>query len=138
MGGLVGIDVGVLDDGFLRRGGRGLRRPLAQPGRIGAAVEADIEIAAAGDFNAGSTTAELNYIKQTYIDAWPAARALGTATNYEGNCDGCTRNGRIDYVMASRGAAYLALVSARVFDTRDSRGVMASDHKPLLVTYSVR
>ena len=92
----------------------------------------------AGDFNAGSTAAELLYIKQAYIDAWPAARALGTATNYDGNCDGCTRNGRIDYVMASQGATSLALVAARVYDTRNSSGVMASDHKPLLVTYSVQ
>ena len=69
---------------------------------------------------------------------WPAARALGTATNYSGNCDGCTRKGRIDYVMTSRGATRLVLVSARIFDTRDSSGVMASDHKPLLVTYSVQ
>jgi endonuclease/exonuclease/phosphatase family metal-dependent hydrolase/regulation of enolase protein 1 (concanavalin A-like superfamily) len=92
----------------------------------------------AADFNAGSTTPEINHIELSYIDAWPAARALGMATNYAGNCDGCTRNGRIDYVMASRGAAFLQLVSARIFDTRSSSGVMASDHKPLLVTYSVR
>ena len=92
----------------------------------------------AGDFNAGSTTTELNYLKTYYIDAWPAAKALGTATNYDGNCDGCTRNGRIDYVMASRGATRLVLVSARIFDTRDASGVMASDHKPLLVVYNVQ
>lgn len=92
----------------------------------------------AGDFNAGSTTAEIKYLTTSYIDAWPAAKALGTAVNYSGNCDGCTRNGRIDYVMASRGASRLVLVSARIFDTRDSSGVMASDHKPLLVVYSVQ
>ena len=92
----------------------------------------------AGDLNAGSTTAEIRLLAQTYIDAWPAARALGTATNYEGNCDGCTRNGRIDYVFASRGATQLVLRSAQIFDTRSSTGVMPSDHKPMLVVYDVR
>jgi endonuclease/exonuclease/phosphatase family metal-dependent hydrolase len=91
----------------------------------------------AGDLNAGSSSTEINYIKTYYIDAWPAAKALGTATNYTGNCDGCTRNGRIDYVMASRGASRLVLKAARIFDTRDSDGDMPSDHKPLMVTYAV-
>ena len=91
----------------------------------------------AGDLNAGTSAAEINYIEQYYTDAWLAAKALGTATNYDGNCDGCTRNGRIDYVMASRGASRLVLRSARVFDTRDSDGDMPSDHKPLMVTYAV-
>ena len=69
-----------------------------------------------------------------HVDAWVAAKALGTALNYPGNCDGCTRNSRIDYVFTSK-AAWLTLQSAQVFDTRNAKGVMASDHKPLLVVY---
>jgi endonuclease/exonuclease/phosphatase family metal-dependent hydrolase len=92
----------------------------------------------AGDLNAGSTSTEIRLLAQTYIDAWPAARLLGTAVNYEGNCDGCTRNGRIDYVFASRGATQLVLRSAQMFDTRNAAGVMPSDHKPMLVVYDVR
>ena len=92
----------------------------------------------AGDLNAGSTSTEIRLLAQTYIDAWPAARALGTATNYSGNCDGCTRNGRIDYVFASRGATQLVLRSAQIFDTRNAAGVMPSDHKPMMVVYDVR
>jgi endonuclease/exonuclease/phosphatase family metal-dependent hydrolase len=92
----------------------------------------------AGDFNAGPGTAELNLIGQTYQDAWTRAKALGTAANYPGNCDGCTKNGRIDYIFASSSATTIELKRAEVFDTRDAQGVMASDHKPLLAVYTLR
>jgi len=92
----------------------------------------------AGDYNMQQGSTE--YIQATtgYTDAWLVAKALGTAVNFDGNCDGCTRNSRIDYVFTSTGATFLALQSAQVFDTRDSNGVMPSDHKPLLVTYTVK
>jgi endonuclease/exonuclease/phosphatase (EEP) superfamily protein YafD len=73
-----------------------------------------------------------------YIDAWSAAKSLGTAINYYGNCDGCTRNSRIDYIFSSGGAWFLSVKSAQMYDTRDSYGYMPSDHKPLVVTYSIR
>jgi endonuclease/exonuclease/phosphatase family metal-dependent hydrolase len=92
----------------------------------------------AGDLNAGSTSAEIKLLAGSYIDAWPAAKALGTAVNYPGNADGATRSGRIDYVFASRTATQLVLKSAQIFDTRNAAGVMASDHKPLLVVYDVK
>ena len=88
----------------------------------------------AGDFNMQAGTAEYKSMTEGHVDAWVAAKALGKALNYEGNCDGCTRNTRIDYVFTSKGA-WLTLQSAQVFDTRNSKGVMASDHKPLLVVY---
>jgi endonuclease/exonuclease/phosphatase family metal-dependent hydrolase len=93
----------------------------------------------AGDFNTQQSSPEIAEMGRDYIDAWPAAKALGKAIDYPGNTrDGATRNSRIDYVFMSRGATSLALQSAQIFDTRDAKGHMPSDHKPLLVTYTVR
>jgi endonuclease/exonuclease/phosphatase family metal-dependent hydrolase len=92
----------------------------------------------AGDFNMQSSSGEYAVATATYVDAWDAARAMGTTINYSGNCDGCTRNSRIDYVFASQGASWLRIESAQVFDTRDASGYMPSDHKPMLVVYQVR
>jgi endonuclease/exonuclease/phosphatase family metal-dependent hydrolase len=91
----------------------------------------------AGDYNMQYGSTEYKASVVDYTDAWLAAKALGTATNYSGNCDGCTRNSRIDYVFTSKGASFLRLQAAQVVDTRNSAGVMPSDHKPLLVTYAV-
>ena len=38
----------------------------------------------------------------------------------------------------SKGATKLHLKKVQVFDTRDSSGVMPSDHRPLMATYEVR
>ena len=92
----------------------------------------------AGDYNMLPSWPEYAVALEGHIDAWSAATSLGTAVNYSGNCEGCTRGGRIDYVFASKGATNLVLKSAQIFDTRNSAGVMASDHKPLLVVYEVR
>ena len=92
---------------------------------------------AAGDFNAQAGSSEIAEMGRKYYDGWKAARADRTAKNYSGNCDGCTRRSRIDYVFHSR-QARLRLRAAQIFDTRDSRGKMPSDHKPMLVTYEVR
>ena len=92
----------------------------------------------AGDFNAQSGSPEIREMAAHYTDAWAAARARRAATNYSGNCDGCTRRSRIDYVFSSSGSSALTLRSAQIFDTRDRRGVMPSDHKPMLVVYDVR
>jgi endonuclease/exonuclease/phosphatase family metal-dependent hydrolase len=90
---------------------------------------------AAGDFNMQAGTPEHESMLAEHYDAWPSAP---TKLNYAGNCDGCTRNSRIDYVFSSKGATWLVLKSVQIFDTRNSSGVMASDHKPMLVTYEVR
>jgi endonuclease/exonuclease/phosphatase family metal-dependent hydrolase len=91
----------------------------------------------AGDYNMQYNSTEYKASVVGYTDAWLAAKAIGATTNYSGNCDGCTRNSRIDYVFTSTGASFLRLVSATIIDTRDSRGVMPSDHKPMLVVYEV-
>jgi endonuclease/exonuclease/phosphatase family metal-dependent hydrolase len=92
----------------------------------------------AGDYNMQEGSAEYLQAVTGYTDAWPAARALGTAINYSGNCDGCTRNSRIDYAFSSKGAAFLTVRSTQIFDTRDAYGVTPSDHKPMLVVYDVK
>ena len=90
---------------------------------------------AAGDFNMQADTTEYKAIAVDHYDAW---RAAPTKLNYSGNCDGCTRNSRIDYVFSSKGATWLVLKQVQIPDTRNSSGVMPSDHKPMIVTYEVR
>jgi endonuclease/exonuclease/phosphatase family metal-dependent hydrolase len=90
---------------------------------------------AAGDFNMQADTTEYNTIAVDHYDAW---RAAPTKLNYSGNCDGCTRNSRIDYVFSSKGATWLVLKQVQIPDTRNGSGVMPSDHKPMIVTYEVR
>jgi endonuclease/exonuclease/phosphatase family metal-dependent hydrolase len=94
----------------------------------------------AGDFNAnaGSGVKELTLMGADYADTWAKAKAMGMTTNYSGNCDGCTRGTRIDYVFTSKSASKLALRSAQMIDTRDSNGTMASDHKPMVAVFTVK
>jgi exonuclease III len=58
--------------------------------------------------------------------------AGGTAVSYPGNTAGNTRNGRIDYIWRSKGAANLVLQGAQVYDTGT-----VSDHRPVSATYAV-
>ena len=92
----------------------------------------------AGDFNAAVTTTEIKTMLADYVDAWPSAKTLGATANYSGNCDGCTRNSRIDYMFISKQATALVLKKAEVIDTRNASGVMPSDHKPMIVTFEVK
>ena len=92
----------------------------------------------AGDFNAGTGTTEINNMVADHLDAWATAKSLGVAVNYPGNCDGCTRGSRIDYVFTSKGATALALKKAEIPDTRNASGVMPSDHKPMIATFEVK
>jgi endonuclease/exonuclease/phosphatase family metal-dependent hydrolase len=91
-----------------------------------------------GDFNASQGSSEWNDMMQNYQDAWYQAKNAGTAVSYPDNPGGNTRNGRIDFVWASKGASQLALVGAQVFDTRDANGVQPSDHRPVMGIYSVK
>src|SRR5688500_17426142 len=75
----------------------------------------------AGDYNMQARSAEYKQAVEGYVDAWAAAKASRAAKNYPGNCDGCTRNTRIDYVFSSAGATFLKLTSAAVLDTRDAK-----------------
>jgi endonuclease/exonuclease/phosphatase family metal-dependent hydrolase len=90
---------------------------------------------AAGDYNMQAGTTEYNTIATDHWDAW---RSAPVKLNYSGNCDGCTRNSRIDYVFSSKGATWLVLKQVQIPDTRNASGVMPSDHKPMIVTYEVR
>jgi endonuclease/exonuclease/phosphatase family metal-dependent hydrolase len=92
-----------------------------------------------GDFNSTDRHPEVKAMLDGYVDTWKRAKSLRTAVDYPGNSnDGATYNFRIDYVFVSKGASALTVRRAQVFDTRDARGVRPSDHKPLLVTFSVR
>ena len=92
----------------------------------------------AGDFNAGTGTPEINAMLVGYNDMWPYSKSLGLTTNYSGNCDGCTRNSRIDYLFVSKAATALVVKKAEILDTRNASGVMASDHKPMVVTFEIQ
>jgi endonuclease/exonuclease/phosphatase family metal-dependent hydrolase len=92
-----------------------------------------------GDMNAwNDQTAILEFYK-TYSDSWLLAESKGTAyassaiTPY-----GATRNGRIDYIMYSKGASNLVAIESQVYDTRDASGYMPSDHRPVVTTFEVR
>jgi len=92
----------------------------------------------AGDFNAWPSTTENKTMTVNYVDSWAQAQADGTAVAYPGNTAGDTRSSRIDYIYYSKGATVLKLVSSQVFDVRDANGVMPSDHRPVLSTFTVK
>jgi endonuclease/exonuclease/phosphatase family metal-dependent hydrolase len=92
----------------------------------------------AGDFNAWPGATEITGMTSGHYDTWAVAKANGTAVAYSGNEAGNTRNSRIDYVFQSKGATSLVVKACRVFDTRDSSGVMPSDHRPVMTTFEVR
>jgi endonuclease/exonuclease/phosphatase family metal-dependent hydrolase len=91
-----------------------------------------------GDFNAWSGTDEIALMKAGYADAWAVAQSLGLDVAYPGNTAGNTRRTRIDYAFYSKQASSLTLKKVQVFDTRDSNGVMPSDHRPLMATFDVK
>jgi endonuclease/exonuclease/phosphatase family metal-dependent hydrolase len=92
----------------------------------------------AGDFNAWPGTSEYSKMIASYYDSWAEGVKKGISVAYPGNTAGNTRNSRIDYVFYSHGASALVLKKVQVFDTRDSSGVMPSDHRPVMATFSVR
>jgi endonuclease/exonuclease/phosphatase family metal-dependent hydrolase len=91
-----------------------------------------------GDFNAWPGSTETATMKQSYYDAWAIAKSDGTAISASDNPDGDTRNSRIDYVYYSHGAGDLVLKSVQVVDTRNSSGIMPSDHRPVLAIFTVK
>ena len=92
----------------------------------------------AGDFNAWPGAGEIANMTAWAYDSWAEAKSDGTAVAYDGNAAGNTRNSRIDYIWYSEGASRLKLKQVRVFDVRNSSGVMPSDHRPLMATYEVK
>jgi endonuclease/exonuclease/phosphatase family metal-dependent hydrolase len=92
----------------------------------------------AGDWNSTQQRREYSSMLDGYYDAWAKAKASGDAVDYPSNSrDGATHSWRIDYVFYSKTAA-LGLKKAQVVDTRGADGARASDHKPLLVTFTVK
>jgi len=92
----------------------------------------------AGDFNFWPGVAEYSMMVSPYYDSWAEAAKTSTAIGYPGNTDGRTRNTRIDYIWYSHGASGLRLQRVQVFDTADANGVMPSDHRPVLATFTVQ
>ncbi len=93
----------------------------------------------AGDFNAWPDQSSIAEMRKTYTDSWEAATALKKAYTFAGNNPiGATKNGRIDYIFYSKGAANLTLIQSQVVDTRNAAGVMPSDHRPVVTTLEVR
>jgi endonuclease/exonuclease/phosphatase family metal-dependent hydrolase len=92
-----------------------------------------------GDMNAWPDQTSIAELNKTYRDSWTDATAKGRAYEYSGlSPDGATKKGRIDYIFYSKTASNLAVVDSRVYDTRNSKGVMPSDHRPVVTTFEVR
>ena len=92
----------------------------------------------AGDFNAWPGASEISIMKADYKDSWAVAQSLEIDVAYSGNTAGNTRNSRIDYIWYSEKATRLKLKQVRVFDVRNSSGVMPSDHRPVMATFEVK
>jgi endonuclease/exonuclease/phosphatase family metal-dependent hydrolase len=86
-----------------------------------------------GDFNASPGSPELQPIAASYHDAWQDAAATGRASGNP-NSHGTSR---IDYVFFKPGAS-LTLSAVEVVDTFGLIGVQASDHSPIVATFSVK
>ncbi len=91
-----------------------------------------------GDMNAWPDQTSIGYIDGYYNDAWTKAEALGTASYYGSYSAGQTRSGRIDYIFYSKQASYLKVQKMQLIDSRDSNGVMPSDHRPIMATFTVQ
>jgi endonuclease/exonuclease/phosphatase family metal-dependent hydrolase len=85
-----------------------------------------------GDFNAGPQAPEMQPTLSAYRDAWVDAqqqgRAIGALTQ---------RSTRVDYIFYRPGSS-MTLESAEFVDTVPLIGVRASDHQPLVATFTVR
>lgn len=90
-----------------------------------------------GDMNAWPDQSSIAQLNKYYYDSWAVAASKGTAIAFSGN-SGETKNGRIDYIFYSKGSSDLYVKSSQVYDTRDSNGVMPSDHRPVLTTFGLR
>lgn len=92
-----------------------------------------------GDMNAWPDQTSIAEFRKTYRDSWAVAESIGKAISFSGlTPSGATKKGRIDYIFYSSGASNLVLRQSQVFDTRDSNGVMPSDHRPVMTTFDVR
>jgi endonuclease/exonuclease/phosphatase family metal-dependent hydrolase len=90
-----------------------------------------------GDMNAWPDQSSIAQFNKYFYDSWTVAVSKGTAVAFAGN-NGETKNGRIDYIFYSKGSSGLSVKSSQVYDTRDSNGVMPSDHRPVVTTFVVQ
>ena len=92
----------------------------------------------AGDFNAHL------HVERERADEADLLRLVGGGAgrryrhHLRGQPAGDTRNSRIDFIYYSHGAKNLVLKSSQVYDTRDSKGVMPSDHRPMMSIFTVK
>jgi endonuclease/exonuclease/phosphatase family metal-dependent hydrolase len=86
-----------------------------------------------GDFNAGADSPELQPIFAGFHDAWTDAAKVGRAAGMP-NLHG---GNRIDYIFFSPGTT-MSLNGAEVVNSAALIGIAASDHEPLVATFSVR
>jgi endonuclease/exonuclease/phosphatase family metal-dependent hydrolase len=86
-----------------------------------------------GDFNAAPDGPELQPLFASLHDAWADALQLGRATG-NANSHGSQR---IDYIFFAPGPV-LSLDSAEVVNTAALIGVAASDHEPVVASFTVR
>jgi endonuclease/exonuclease/phosphatase family metal-dependent hydrolase len=100
------------------------------------AYEAENKILA-GDMNAWPDQTSIAQFNKYFNDSWAVAVSKGTAFTFPGN-NGETKKGRIDYIFYSRASPYLSVKASAVYDTRDSNGVMPSDHRPVLTVFYVK
>jgi endonuclease/exonuclease/phosphatase family metal-dependent hydrolase len=92
-----------------------------------------------GDMNAWPDQTSIAQLNTQYRDSWTDAANTGKAVQFSGlSPDGATRNGRIDYIYFSKGAANLGVLQSQVIDTRDADKARPSDHRPVLTTFEVR
>ena len=92
-----------------------------------------------GDMNAWPDQTSIAEINKTYNDAWTVAASKGTARGISDITPfGATKKGRIDYIFYSKYAPNLVVLDAATPDTRNSSGVMPSDHRPVVTTFDVR
>ena len=92
-----------------------------------------------GDMNAWPDQSSIARVQQVLSRLVDRRVAKGTAYAFAGLApDGATKNGRIDYIFYSKTASNLVVIDSRVYDTRNSSGVMASDHRPVVTTFEVR
>jgi endonuclease/exonuclease/phosphatase family metal-dependent hydrolase len=86
-----------------------------------------------GDFNAVPTAPELQPLFGAFHDAWADATQMGHAI---GNPNSHGPN-RIDFIFFAPGST-LTLNSVEVINTAALIGVAASDHEPVVATFTVR
>ncbi len=91
----------------------------------------------AGDFNEQATNPPMVTIWKQFYDGWAEGKKKGIAYSASDNPNGYTRNSRIDYLTYSRRETHLTMTKITVVDTRNSSGVMPSDHRPILAEFTV-